>query len=397
MKSFSMWLIPTFLFGCSPGAHDVSSMPDDLLLAPPESGKGIQLRMTKTVVPGEESYGCRLFQVPEGGLFVHEETVQFGVGGHHVLLHKTPYETIPEMDEGGIIIDAREVHDCGHGVTTRWKVDAVVGGSEIFGGMGMLRGLPDGVAVHLPENTVLAMSVHYLNASSSPIPVDARMNLSTIASKDVKMEAGLLYLDNQLLHIPAMGTSSARMQCPVPSDLSIVSLQSHMHARGVGFEAMVVEKSGASSKTIYQTKNWVEPPVESYAPFLALSKGQTIELRCDYASTESRAIGYGPQSTDEMCQLIGPYFPRDKRFEKCKNEGGQDAVQWIGQGTSDGVTTRTCIECATSVGGHEYVACMVESCPAIAEQLSTVVRCHLARGAAACNAELETLSNATCL
>jgi hypothetical protein len=193
-----------------------------------------------------------------------------------------------------------------------------------------------------------------------------------------------------------MGSSTARMRCPVPSDVSIVNLQSHMHARGFSFSANVVDPARGTPVIMYETTKWIEPPVQSFDPFLMLHEGQMIETRCDYASHEARTIGYGPHSTDEMCQLIGPYFPRDERLEACADAFGKYAAEWIGQGFSDGVTTRSCLECAPEVGGYEYTACIVDACPAISAQVSAVVRCELAHGAGACVTQMEALSQASC-
>lgn len=352
--------------------------------------------MTKTIEPGNESYGCQLFQMSDEDLFVHEETVQFSRGGHHILLYKTPYTTIPEKDENGTPVNGAEVHDCSEGATAHWKVDSVLGGSEIFDHPGMLRGLPEGVAVRLPGKTVVLMSVHYLNASSEASVIDARVNLSTIAREDVKMEAGLLYLDNRLLHVPPMGASTARLRCPISNELSIVNLQSHMHARGVSFSAAVNHASGKSSEVVYETQKWLEPPVLSFKPYLALHAGDVIETRCGYQNHEARLVGYGPNSKDEMCQLIGPYFPRDESFEACARAGGDYAAEWVGQGLSDGAATRSCFECAPAIGSPEYVGCVFDACPAIADRVSAVVRCELVRGAGACDVEKAALSQADC-
>ena len=354
--------------------------------------------MTKTIMPGNESYGCRLFQMPDEDLFVHEQTVNFSAGGHHILLYKTPYVEIPEKDVNGEFVAADEVHDCSDGVTARWKVDSVLGGSEIFEHPGMFRGLPDGVAVRLPKKTVVVMSVHYLNASSIETEVDARVNLSTIAESEVRMEAGLLYLDNTFLVAPAMRRSRALMRCPVSSDVFIMNLQSHMHARGVGFSARVWPENGAGAEVVYETQKWLEPPVMTYEPHLALHAGDVLEMRCDFQNQETRAIGYGPRSTDEMCQLIGPYFPRDEHFEKCTDVVGHLAAEWVGEGVADGATTRDCLDCAAKFGDGVYAACMADACPAIAGRMSAVVRCEMTRGlkAAACEGEKIALSKATC-
>ncbi len=113
-------------------------------------------------------------------------------------------------------------------------------------------------------------------------------------------------------------------------------------------------------------------------------------------ATPFTRIPYGPNSTDEMCQLIGPYFPRDERFEACAQAGGDYAAEWVGQGLSDGATTRNCLECAPAVGSHEYVGCIFDACPAIADRVSAVVRCEQIRGAGVCDAEKSALSLANC-
>ncbi|UQA63068.1 hypothetical protein [Polyangium aurulentum] len=365
-----------------PGA-DASSA----LLAPPAPGKGIQLHMTSTVRPGQESYGCRLFQVPEGGLFVHDEAVHFSEGGHHVLLYRTPYKEIPKQNEHGVEVDATEVHDCSEGATAVWKVDAVLGGSETLGGEGMLHGLPEGVALPVPAGTVIVMSTHYLNVGPKPIEVDARINLYTIPEEEVTTEAGLLYIDNPILRVPPLGKSSSSMRCPIPSDVSVVNLQSHMHARGSLFTAQLKSRRGLSAETIYSTTRWTEPPVEVYEPLLKLEAGDSIEMRCDFTSTESRPVVHGLSSDDEMCQLIGPYFPRDERLEACADATGKAAATWTGTGSASGADTLVCMNGAplfSQDNGYAYLGCVLDSCPSIEREVSAVVRCHIDARAGAC-------------
>lgn len=398
MKMITTGLISIFLSACSPkdaaSSYDVPGENEPLPLPVPE--QGMQLRMVKTVAPGNESYGCQLFQMPDEDMFVHEQTVQFSRGGHHVLLYKTPYDVMPARDENGQEVDPTEVHDCSDGVTSRWIVDSVLGGSEIFDHPGMFRGLPKNVAFRLPRKTIVIMSVHYLNASSQAEIVDAQMNLSTIQRHTVEAEAGLLYIDNRFLNLPSLGRSIAEMRCPIPSDVSIANLQSHMHARGVHFSAAVHDVRESSREIVYETQKWLEPPVKTYDPYLQVRAGDWLEMRCSYVNNEGRGIGYGPRSSDEMCQLIGPYFPRDDRFEACMNDAREWAAEWVGHGVADGATTRSCFECAPDVGSSEYVTCIFDACPAIADRASAVVRCEMRKGRGACDIEMAALANAGC-
>jgi hypothetical protein len=385
-------LISTSVFiACSPESEplhlDILSE-EGQLLAPPEPSSGVQYQMLAEVPPGRESYGCQLFTAPPEGLFVNREAVSFSPGGHHVLLYRTPYAEIPAMDERGEPVDAAALHDCSAGATARWKVTGVLGGSESFGGKGLLEELPEGVAVAIEPGAVLLMSTHYLNATPGPIEVDSRINLYTIPKEEVVAEAGVLYFDNPIIRVPAHGEATARMRCPISKDISIVSLQSHMHARGVGFSAGLLGAGAAAMGEIYVTEAWKEPPVTEYSPPLTVLAGQVIDYRCDYRSTEAHDVVRGLTEADEMCQLIGPYYPRDTRLEACQNEDGELAATWIGSGTATCGQTLACLLTASPIEkdrGADAWGCVLNSCPAAAEAVSELVRCRLTLGRGACS------------
>jgi hypothetical protein len=357
-------------------------------LAPPEPSQGVQLQMIASVAPGRESYGCQLFTAPPEGLFVNREEVSFGPGGHHVLLYRTPYTEIPTHDERGEAVDAAAIHDCSAGATALWKVNGVLGGSESFGGKGLLDKLPEGVAVAIEPGAVLLMSTHYLNATPEPIEVDSRINLHSIPKSEVVAEAGVLYFDNPIIRVPAHGEATARMRCPVSKDISIVSLQSHMHSRGVRFAADLLDAGGSPLGELYATETWKEPPVAEFNPPRVVLAGQAIDYRCDYQSTEAHDVIRGLTESDEMCQLIGPYYPRDMRLEACLDENGDPAATWIGGGSATCGQTLACLLTASPIekdGGADAWGCVLNSCPAAAEPVSALVRCRLTRGRGACS------------
>ncbi|MDI1444473.1 hypothetical protein [Polyangium sp. 6x1] len=383
---------------CAPDEPPTQSA-EKSLLDPPADGLGLQYRMTSTVAPGSESYGCRLFQVPPEGLVIQGQDVAFGRGGHHVLLYRTPYREIPSHDEQGIAVDALTEHDCSQGATARWNVDAVLGGSESFGSVGMLHRLPEGIGVVVEPSVVLVMSTHYLNTTTSPLEVDARINVYTMPREDLRIEAGLLYMDNHVLRVPPFGEAAARMRCPVPADFHVVSLQSHMHARGVSFEASLFGPSGAPT-SIYSTTSWQEPPVRELDPPLLFPRGSTVEVRCNYRSGEARPVAYGLSSSDEMCQLIGPYFPKDERFERCEDASGASAATWVGSGKATGAETVDCLADAMRREkrvGYGYYDCVNSACASVATEVSAVVRCHQVKRAGDCASRCEGENAADCV
>lgn len=388
-------LISTSVFiACSPVPDPLhlDILSEGQLLEPPEPSEGVQYKMIAAVAPGRESYGCQLFTAPPEGLFVNREEARFGRGGHHVLLYRTPYKEIPTHNELGEPVDAAFPHDCSAGATALWKVNGVLGGSESFGGPGLLDELPEGVAVAIDPGAVLLMSTHYLNATPEPIEVDARINLYAIPKEEVVAEAGVLYFNNPIIRVPAHGEATARMRCPVSKDISIVSLQSHMHSRGVRFAAHLAGEAAAANAEIYSTTSWKEPPVAYFDPPLAITAGQAIEYRCDYQSSAPHDVIHGLTEADEMCQLIGPYYPRDERLEACQDEDGGPAATWIGGGSATCGQTLTCLKEAAPIeedGGKEAWGCVLNSCPGAAEPVSDLVRCRLTRSRGECSDECE--------
>ncbi len=374
-------------------ASDPANVPVDPpagdLLAAPKPGEGVQLRMLSHIESGQEIERCQLVLAPPGGLFIHKDEVRFTVGSHHVLLYKTPYTSIPATNRHGVAVNGAEVHDCASGAIDAWDVNGIVAGSQSRDGDSIVGELPEGVAITVEAGTVLLMNTHYLNATSSPIDADARVNLYTLPKEQVKTEAGVMFFYNPFIRIPANGKASAEMRCPVPRDISIVRLQSHMHRRGVGFVADLGDGAGVAQDEIYTSHTWEKVPAKSYAPLLAIKAGHSIDYRCDYANTEARDVMQGLTTKDEMCMLIGPYFPRDAAFESCADSQFAPAGTWTGSGKADGATTLGCFAGAKPSdqdGGNDFFGCVVNSCPGVAEPMSEVLRCQESGGHGACAA-----------
>jgi hypothetical protein len=212
---------------------------------------------------------------------------------------------------------------------------------------------------------------------------------STYEAHNARAVAGVLYFDNPIIHVPAFGASMARMRCPISRDIEIAGLQSHMHRRGRGFAAHLLDAGGLNAIEIYSTDDWQEPPALELRPPLAVAAGQVIELGCDYHNNDPLDVVRGLTEGDEMCQLIGPYYPRNPRLEACEDADGVIAATWIGEGSATCAETLGCLKDAAPVGedgGAEAWRCVLDSCPGAAEAVSGVVRCRLSHGRGACSA-----------
>jgi hypothetical protein len=310
---------------------------------------------------------------------VNNAVVRYVAGSHHVLLYRTSLTSIPTKARDGqaLTVDENGVFDCAEGAAADWDVTGVVAGAQSPKAKNAAT-FPPGVAAKLPAGMVLLINTHYLNASSKPLVAEARLNLYTLPDRDVAHEGGFLFFYNPFIRIPARSAASSRMRCTLSQDITLISAQSHMHKRGVGYVANVVEPSDGSLTPIYESDDWEDVPIAEWSPGMALRKGQSIDYTCQFQNPEDRQVRQGATTKDEMCMFLGTYYPRNQEIEGCGITTAGDGATFIGTGTADGKAT---FECLRQHGGEEdpgnLYGCVQDSCPGIAEQVTGHLTCQI--------------------
>jgi Copper type II ascorbate-dependent monooxygenase, C-terminal domain len=342
------------------------------LLEPPPPGQGLQLSMKTSLAPGVEAEHCQFVKAPATRTWVNHDEVRFTHGSHHFLLYATEYTEIPTHKEDGTPVDTSKVFDCSDGATNGWKVSKLIGGSQNGNGDATLR-FPPNVAIDIPAGTVLLMNAHYINASDSVLEPEVYMNLWTIPEDKVEVEGDILFLYNPLIKVPANGTGRARWRCPVAQDITIASVQSHMHRRGVGYEAQLVSQE----QPFYVSDRWENVVVKRFEPGMVVHAGEVLDYHCDYKNVENRDVYQGARTTDEMCMLIGSFYPKDSRTALCRDENGAIAGEWVGNGAATCAQTWSCLQGALrDQGGLKAMTdCMDVASPEVAAESSALLRC----------------------
>ena len=326
---------------------------------------GIQLRMTATIPAHAEVEYCQFVTVPE--TWVHRDRVEFSAGSHHVLIFQTTYAEVPTQKDDGTPVDTSGVFDCSDGASNGWSVTKIVGGSQNQSGESILA-LPAGIGMRL--GGVLMINAHYRNGSDAPLTADVKVTYDTMAADEVQEEGDILFLFNPLISVPPGQTSRARWRCPVYRDITIANAQSHMHARGIGFEARIDD--GAP---FYATERWEGIPVRSYDA-LTVKAGSVLDYQCDYLNIGVTPVYMGPRTTDEMCSLVASYYPADPRTSLCLGASGElFGGDWIGQGAATCGETMACMAQTTSFEG--ITDCMLAASPAVSRESSALLRCQL--------------------
>ena len=392
------------LAGCSTGT---SSGAGGSSLAPPASGQGVQFEMQTTIAAGAEDERCTFVTATED-LWVHQEAVEYTPGSHHFILWNTTYASIPTTDTSGNTVDTSGVFECPGGPPAAWSVDRYVGGSQSADAPNILGALPDNVAIHIPAGSILMMDLHVLNTTPAALPVTVRMNLDTIPKSQVTEEAGIYFFYNPFIAVPPASSSHARMSCPVTSDVTLTTAQTHMHKWGLGGTAKIEDGAGALVEQIYTSSTWSDPPVTEWStPLMNLQAGQQIDYECNYQNDGATTIIQGLSAvTNEMCVFVGAYYPRDEKFETCGTTGQfadqGTAATYIGTGTATCEQTLLCLQSAAqSTDPTPLYACIVDSCPGAAEALTGFIDCssNVPQGGSittVCASQISTCISATC-
>jgi hypothetical protein len=337
---------------------------DDITDPGPETGPKLELRMAATIAAGAEREYCQFVTVPE--TWVTKDAVELTPGSHHVLVYQTPYASIPTHKDDGTPVDTSGVFDCSDGVFNGWSITKAVGGTQNQTG-GSFLSFPEGVGTRV--GGVLLMNVHYRNGSDEPLATDVKVAFDTTTADRIEQEGDIMFLFNPLISVPAGGTGRAHMRCPAYRDITIANAQSHMHARGVGFEAGV-----GDSAPFYVNDDWENVPVQGYEG-LTVKAGSVLDFHCDYRNTGATPIYMGPRTTDEMCVLFASYYPADPRTATCRDESGMFlGGEWIGQGTA---TCRQTMDCLGQAAGALAAStdCMLAASPTVSRETSELFRC----------------------
>lgn len=380
LLSLAVAISPAFL-ACSSSTEPAPG--EDGLLAPPPAGQGVQYEMKTKLEPGTEAEHCKFVQAPAEGMFVNRDEVRFTKGSHHFLLYETTYTSIPTKGEDGTIVDTSGVFDCTEGATSKWNVTKLIAGSQNADGDAFLN-FPSDVAMRVEPGRVLLMNAHYINATPEVLEPEVRVNLYTIPEAQVKQQGDILFWYNAFIKVGAKSTGRARMKCQIHDDITLTNIQSHMHARGVGYEAFVV--GGAGGEAFYTSESWEDVPVKRFDGGMKIGAGTWLDYYCDYNNAGATDVFQGPKSTDEMCMLVGSYYPASAGTAACSavpslaEQTRSLGAEWVGNGTATCAKTFQCVQLSIGGGGDvmkSLTSCMMQSDPGVSKEMSNAVRCLL--------------------
>jgi len=370
-------LAPLALAACGDDAADPGADAAPPLLEPPPAGEGRQLSMDVSIASGDETERCQ-YLVVDSALEIARFEHAYTAGSHHLLL----YQTSLAADEA-----PADLFDCTGAQLTELGVTGIAYAAQVPTGE---LAYPDGIALKVPPGSVLLVQTHYLNASPDPLDAEVRLNL-WYTPEPATGEAGTLFFYDWAIVVPAGEPASARMRCQVPADVDLIFGTSHMHRRGVAYQAVVEKPGAAEPELLFETDLWEGVEPDRYAPVRHIPAGSVIDFQCDYQGEDGRTIIEGPSAADnEMCMFVASYYPRlDPAVELCAAPGSGPVFS----GTQTCAATVTCVRNAADPITAEQ--CLLDTCAASNRPAADLMTCMFYNCADAC-ADLGTACD-TCV
>jgi hypothetical protein len=170
---------------------------------------------------------------------------------------------------------------------------------------------PKGVALQIDPHQQVFLNPHMRNPSGEAVVPDVRFNFYAAKKGSVKHYAeGLTFGNSNAIDVPAGGDQTLASEWIVPFDLTVILLATHQHRLGTHATIELVRPDGAARDLLVETFDWEHPRSVWPQGGLRLEKGRRLRLTCSWHNTESHAVRFGPETTDEMCYGIG-FFYRD--------------------------------------------------------------------------------------
>jgi hypothetical protein len=287
-------------------------------LAPPPGGHQIVYE-GPVLQPGEEIEGCEWITVPNTEDFVISAwEYSINPGTHHLAL----WEHRPEAPVPALGVFKRDT--------------ACISGGARFGLS--ISGAPEApyfvdlcpanVAKVVKGGSLLGINPHYFNEFDVPIQVKMWINLhpapanAIIADTLLSLGANLGGKSTFSIFVPPGEVATLRLRYynSTPGPLHVPQLASHMHQRGVRFDAW-----RSDGTPLYDNTDWAHPRVLNFDPPLVLAPGDYLEYQCTHdngVTREVRRCGdsyldagctpgeplpvrFGVTAQDEMCFLTG--------------------------------------------------------------------------------------------
>ncbi len=169
--------------------------------------------------------------------------------------------------------------------------------------------LPKGVAIRLDPHQQVFLNPHMRNFGDEATAPDVRFNFYKARKRKIEHYAEGLSIGNTTdIRIPPFGEQTLTVEWTSPVDLTLIYLSTHQHSLGTSAFVEIVAPDELSRETVVVTDDWEHPGAVWPKNGRRIVAGQKMRITCEWKNPENREVRFGPETTDEMCFIIGFYY-----------------------------------------------------------------------------------------
>jgi len=217
-------------------------------------------------------------------------------GGHHIVAYWTDLPREPQH------------HVCVDDEMTNWHQ---IAGSA--GDGGEVVGLPDGLAIRVPEGQQIVLQAHYINTTGETQTVNDSVSLQLAEPSEILAFANYYVTNDDQFVVNPMAAGESVSHCTLDRDLDVVTMLGHMHEEGTNYRLEIVDDADTVLEVLYdhvwEPSFTSHPPVDYWtaAEPLHLPAGTRLRQTCNWQNTTPEPLTF-PR---EMCLAFMYYFPDD--------------------------------------------------------------------------------------
>jgi hypothetical protein len=334
-------------------------------------------QMNVTVKANQEILDCQLVTLPSTlgtNAFMIGGSHEYSLGSHHFGVYTTDFAAIPAG--GGQITDCSANNQNNNLLShSRGAVYAVQTPTESWT-------FPPGVGLSVTPGQVVLLNFHYINVTASDVTASVKVTLTFNPNgAGITEKAGILFFNDPYVAVPAGAQAHAQMRCPIPGNITMLKAVSHYHKRGVAGSAYIDPSPNQLATTpFYTSSNWEDPGVLN--KIIPVASGSALRYRCDYDNQAGTTSFFEGSSAlmNEMCGFTVTYYPDQGEYTNICALG----ADMFGTGTANCLDSAACLaRCPAAavsvVTGIAYSPCtqqcMVDSCPSVSANLTSLVSC----------------------
>ena len=171
---------------------------------------------------------------------------------------------------------------------------------------------PEGIALRLEPHKQVWLNPHLKNFETTPITPDIRFNFYRAKKGSVRhLAEGFIVGNATDIHVPAGGDQTLTAEWTAPVNMTLIQLATHTHKLGTYGNIEIGSPDGTTRSLVYENFDWQHPHAFWPDPAIRLLKGQKMRITCKWHNDGDREVNFGPETTDEMCFILGFYYRDD--------------------------------------------------------------------------------------